>query len=356
MKERCHDAGWDRTAGRLSAHVAGAASVAAATALAAALVPAPSAAQSPSASPAPAGLDLFMPRPAEASGAPEVVALGRSLFFDPVLSRDSSLACASCHRPDRAFTDGRTVSVGVDGRRGGRNVPTIVNRGWGRTFFWDGRIGTLEEQVLQPIVAPVEMDASIELVVERIDRHPAYRDRFQRVFGGVGRSGLAVALAAYVRSIRAGDSRFDRVMDGDPSALNDQERRGLELFQGPARCARCHFGALLTDESFHNTGVAWRDGPPADSGRALVTGRPEDVGAFKTPTLREVSRTAPYMHDGSLATLEEVVDFYDQGGRANPYLDGRIRPLDLGEEDRAALVAFLRTLEGRIVEGGGVRR
>lgn len=317
------------------------------------LRPSASSGQPQALAPPPAGLDLFMPRPAEGRAAPEVVALGRRLFFDPVLSRDSSRACASCHRPDRAFADGRPVSIGVAGRRGTRNVPTLINRGWGRAFFWDGRIETLEEQVLQPILARVEMDMTVEAVVERLARDPAYLARFRRVFGRDpdGRA-LATALAAYVRSIRAGDSRFDRTMKGDETALSELERRGLELFQGRARCERCHFGPLLTDESFHNTGIAWRDGVPADSGRALVTGRPEDVGAFKTPTLREVARTAPYMHDGSLSSLEEVVDFYSDGGRPNPYLDPRIRPLALDEDEKAALVAFLRTLEGEIEEGG----
>lgn len=343
-------------AGRLTCRLVRGARVAGALALVA-LVPAPAAGQSPSSSVIPAGLDLFIPLTAEASVAPGVVALGRKLFFDPVLSRDSSLACASCHLPDRAFTDGRSVSEGVDGRRGTRNVPTIVNRAWGEAFFWDGRIGTLEEQVLQPIISPDEMDLSVRSALDRLATRAEYRHRFRQVFGReVGRAELAAALAAYVRSIRAGDSRFDRVIDGDPTALNELEQRGLELFQSRARCTRCHFGALLTDESFHNTGVAWRHGLPADSGRALVTGRPEDVGAFKTPTLREVPRTAPYMHDGSLTTLEEVVDFYDRGGHPNPYLDDRIRPLDLGEEDKAALVAFLHTLRGRIVEGGSGSR
>lgn len=300
----------------------------------------------------PAGLDLHMPLPPGSRADQEAVDLGRLLFFDPVLSRDSTLACVSCHQPERAFSDSLEVSVGVFGRRGTRNVPAIVNRGWGRAFFWDGRIETLEEQVLQPILAPMEMDLTIEEAVDRLAAAPAYRMRFRGTFGAdPGRKGLATALAAYVRSIRAGDSPFDRAMDGDETALSELERRGLELFQGEARCARCHTGALLTDEAFHNTGLAWRDGAPADSGRALVTGRPDDVGAFKTPTLREVERTAPYMHDGSLATLVEVVDFYDRGGHPNPHLDPLVRELHLDDEEKRALVAFLRALTGRVEEG-----
>lgn len=328
------------------------AAVAGVAALAIGLVP-PStlAAQSdPADGPLP-GLDLHMPVPVGAATGPEAVALGRLLFFERTLSRDSTVACASCHRPGHAFADDRRVSVGVFGRHGTRNVPTILNRGWGKSFFWDGRIETLERQVLQPILAPAEMDMSVEEAVGRLAADPSYAKRFRDVFGEKVDAGtLAAALTAYVRSIRAGDSRFDREMEGE-TVLNDVERRGLELFQGRARCARCHRGALLTDEEFHNTGVAWRNGVPADSGRALVTGRHEDVGAFKTPTLRQIEHTAPYMHDGSIATLEEVVDFYSDGGHANPYLDPLIRPLELDEDEKAALVAFLKALGGRVVEG-----
>lgn len=303
-------------------------------------------------SPPPSGLDLYMPPPPAGHAGPEVVALGRRLFFDPALSLDSTRACASCHQPDRGFSDGRPVSVGVMGRRGTRNVPAIVNRGWGEAFFWDGRIESLEEQVLQPIVAAAEMGMTVESAVARLAADSAYRTLFREALGrGVDREGLAAALAAYVRTIRAGGSRFDRFGEGDEAALTPLERTGLDLFQGRARCDRCHSGALLSDEAFHNTGVAWRNREPTDSGRAFVTKRPEDVGAFKTPTLREVPRTAPYMHDGSLATLEEVVDFYDGGGHPNPHLDELIVPLGLDAGEREALVVFLRTLRGTITEG-----
>ncbi len=302
--------------------------------------------------PPPLGLDLFMPSATDEPTKPALIALGRRLFFDPILSRDSTLACASCHRPDQAFADGRSVSVGVFGRRGTRNVPAIINRGWGKAFFWDGRIPRLEDQVLEPISAPAEMGMSVEDVVGRLQRDRVLRERFRQVFGdAVNREALARALAAYVRSIRAGESRFDQAMHGDLKALNEREQLGLQLFQGRARCAQCHLGALLTDESFHNTGIAWRNGAPADSGRALVTGRAQDLGAFKTPTLRQILSTAPYMHDGSLRTLEEVVDFYNQGGHRNPYIDPELRPLGLTSFEKGALLAFLRSLEGRIEEG-----
>ena len=165
------------------------------------------------------------------------------------------------------------------------------------------------------------------------------------------RAELAAALAAYVRTILAGDSPYDRFVAGDRSALTAQEQLGLRLFRGKANCAACHVGPNLTDERFHNTGAGWREGRFLDAGREAVTGAEADRGAFKTPGLREVARAAPYMHDGSIATLEEVIDFYDKGGRGNPNLDAEIRELNLTAEEKAALAAFLRTLSGKVVEG-----
>ncbi len=309
--------------------------------------------QQPVQRPVPLGLDLYMPVPAENPLRSDVVALGRRLFFEPALSRDSSLACASCHRPDEAFTDGRQLSQGVFGRLGARNVPTILNRGYGRSFFWDGRISTLEEQVLQPILAADEMDMSVEDAVQRLRRDPEYVDLFESAFGRTpNEEDLARSLAAYVRTLRTGDSRFDRFINGDRDALSELEFRGWRLFRGDAaRCSLCHPAATFTDEGFHNTGVAWRDGKLQDLGRFTISGAEADRGAFKTPTLREVARTAPYMHDGSLATLEDVIDFYDGGGNPNTYQDPQIRPLGLDEDEKAALVAFLRSLTGVVREG-----
>lgn len=300
----------------------------------------------------PAGLDLYLPIPRDNPLRAEVVDLGRTLFFDPILSRDSSLACASCHQPAHGFTSPRRVSLGVLRREGTRNVPAIINRGYGRAFFWDGRISVLEQQVLQPILAENEMDVTLDEVTHRLERHPGYSRRFRAVFQhAVNADDLARALSSYVRSIQAGDSRFDRLVAGDTMALTPLEREGLRLFQGKARCDLCHVGTNLTDESFHNTGVAWRNDTLRDVGRYAVTGNDVDRGAFKTPTLREVDRTAPYMHDGSLPTLEDVVAFYSRGGNANPYQDDRIKRLDLTSREQQALVAFLHTLTGTIVEG-----
>jgi cytochrome c peroxidase len=298
------------------------------------------------------GLDVYMPLPANGSLRREVVELGQALFFDPILSLDSTVACADCHRPELGFTNRRATSVGVEDRQGTRNVPAIFNRAYGRAFFWDGRIESLEEQVLQPIMAEDEMALELDEAIERLATDGRYSGRFNEAFGRtVNRTDLANALASFVRTIQAGGSLFDCFNAGDSTALNEQQRMGLDIFQGKGRCVRCHAGTNLTDESFHNTGVAWRDGVFQDEGRAIVTGESGDRGRFKTPTLREVSRTAPYMHDGSFPTLEEVVDFYSDGGRANPNLDAELRPFNLAPDEKLALVAFLESLSGNIRSG-----
>jgi len=288
--------------------------------------------------PVPLGLDLYTPVPSGNALTVDKVRLGRSLFHDTRLSADGSLACASCHVPEHAFSEPKPIAVGVGGREGTRNAPALINRAWGHSFFWDGRTTSLEEQVLRPIEDPNELGSSAEDAARRV---------------GLSPEELSAALASYVRTIRAGDSPFDRFVDGDESALSDEARLGLRIFRNRAGCTRCHAGPLFTDELFHNTGVAWVSDEKRyqDDGRFLVTGREKDRGAFKTPTLREVARTAPYMHDGSLATLEAVVDFYDAGGRPNPNLDAGVRPLNLTPEEKRALIAFLESLSGTVQEG-----
>lgn len=299
----------------------------------------------------PTGLDLYRPAPADNAITREKAALGRTLFFDARLSGDGTVSCATCHDPERAFTDGRAVSIGVGGQRGPRNVPTIVNRVYGRSFFWDGRAETLEMQTREPLLARHEMGATVDHVVQVVSGIPGYRTAFRSSFGRMPEfDDVARAIATYVRTVQSGDSSVDRYLAGDASALSSRERRGLQVFYGKGRCGRCHAGPSLSDELFHNTGVAYRDGRWLDDGRYGVTGAERDRGAFRTPTLREVGRTAPYMHDGSLATLEAVVDFYDRGGRPYPALDSAIRPLGLDDSERAALVAFLRALTGTVVE------
>ena len=301
----------------------------------------------------PLGLDaeLFQV-PEDNPMSPETVALGRALFFDPILSHDRRLACAGCHDPERAFTDGRARSVGVFGRVGTRSVPTLVNRAYGRSFFWDGRTSSLEDQVLQPIQDPKEMDMALSDVVVRLRRDRVYSARFQAQFGRIPTHvDLAKALASYVRTILSGNAPIDRYMNGERDALSAQARDGLRIFRGRGHCTACHLGPTFTDERFHNTGVAWQDGELLDPGRYTVTSKEEDRGAFKTPTLRNVERTAPYMHDGSLATLEDVIEFYDRGGNDNPFRDRELRPLSLTDEEKGALLAFLESLSGEIREG-----
>ena len=299
----------------------------------------------------PLGLDRGLLAPPDNPVTPEKAALGRRLFDDPRLSADQSRACSDCHQAERAFSDGKRVAVGVRDQEGTRNAPAILNRTYGRAFFWDGRAATLEEQVLLPIQHPQEMDADLPTVVERLRADASYRRQFDEVFGRPpDTSALSYALATYVRTILSGASGYDRYEAGEPTALSPEAQLGLRLFRGRARCSRCHAGSNLTDEDFHNTGVSWGH-RPYDAGRAVVTGEPEDTGKFKTPTLREAERTAPYMHDGSIATLEEVVEFYARGGNANPYRDRELRRLSLTAEEKSALLAFLKSLSGQIREG-----
>jgi cytochrome c peroxidase len=227
-----------------------------------------------------------------------------------------------------------------------------VNRAYGRSHFWDGRAPTLEEQVTEPIGNPKELDLSMDEAVDRLARSRTYRAEFEAAFGrAVSPTDLARALASYVRTILSGNSAFDRYVNGDRAALSDEARRGLEVFRGKGNCATCHGGPTLSDERFHNTGVAWRDSAFQDPGRVAVTRNEDDRGAFRTPTLREVARTAPYMHDGSLPTLEAVVEYYDRGGNRAPRLDPEIRPLHLTNAEKLALLAFLSSLSGEIRDG-----
>jgi cytochrome c peroxidase len=284
----------------------------------------------------PLGLDALLPVPEDNPLTREKIALGRKLFFDTRLSSDGTLSCATCHDPERAFTDGRAVAIGVGGQRGPRNSPTLVNRGYGRLHFLDGRAASLEQQALEPIFNPKELALSPSELEKRV---------------GLPKAKVSRALASYVRTIRSGDSPFDRYVAGDRDALPEQARQGLKLFRGKGGCVVCHVGPNLTDEKFHNTGVAWNGQSFRDEGRYAITGEPVSRGAFRTPTLREIASTAPYMHDGSLATLEDVIDYYDRGGRPNPHLDPEVRLLDLSRAEKRALTAFLRSLSGRIREG-----
>jgi cytochrome c peroxidase len=298
----------------------------------------------------PLGLELYRPIPSDNRLTSAKIALGRRLFFDRRLSRDGTHSCASCHEPQRAFTDGRAVAQGIGGTRGRRNSPTLVNRAWGSSFFFDGRARSLEDLALQPILDPTELGSTADAVLSLA--RSSYRSRFRAAFDAEPSLELiAKALASYLRTIVDGDSAFDRFAVGNDSALTTSARRGRTLFNGKAGCGQCHSGTNLTDDEFHNTGVAWRTGVLTDEGRAGVTSAPADRGAFKTPTLREISRTAPYMHDGSLMSLPQVIEYYDTGGAKNPSLDPKLRVLHLSPTEKADLAAFLNSLTGRIHEG-----
>jgi len=287
----------------------------------------------------PLGLDLHMPVPEDNPITVEKIDLGRRLFNDRRLSRNGSIACVSCHDPEYAFSKPEVVSLGVFGRRGRRNAPALINRGWGRSFSWDGRVATLEEQVLKPIEDPNEMDLSIAEASARV---------------GVSPQDMSRAMATYIRSIMSGDAAYDRYVNGDRAALSADAQAGLRVFRGKGNCTACHVGPNFTDDKFHNTGIAWAGPSPGaetagafrDEGRAAISGKPENRGAFKTPTLRETERSAPYMHDGSLASLDEIVDYYDRGGNKHALLDPELRPIGLTGPEKHALVAFLRSLSG----------
>ena len=280
----------------------------------------------------------------------EKVRLGKYLFFDKRLSLDESLSCATCHDPAQGFSNGATFAQGVTGAIGIRNVPGIVNRLYGRAQFWDGRAETLELQALEPLFNPDEMAMNEELLKQRLNADATYRKLFYDAFGSSDPTveRISAAIACFERTLLTGETAFDRYeWDGIMTALNDSAKRGLSLFRGKAKCSICHMGTNFTDEKFHNLGVGERTGWK-DVGRAAITGDAADFGKFKTPSLRNIELTAPYMHDGSLARLEDVIEFYDQGGRPNLNLDEEIKPLELSNAEKADLLAFLKTLTGRV--------
>ena len=294
----------------------------------------------------PMGLGSAPAAPEDNQTTRERVQLGRKLFFDPGLSADGTVSCASCHDPAHGFASAAPRAVGVAGRTGTRNAPSILNRAYGKSFFWDGRTKTLEDQALEPIANPLEMGSQISEVVARLQADADYRAAFATAYpNGVTAQNLGRALAAFERVLLSGDSRVDRFQAGDLTALSESQRIGLWLFESRGGCWRCHRGPNYTDEKFHNTGVAALQSQ-ADAGRCAFTGDEVDRGRFKTPGLRGVARTAPYMHDGSLSTLREVVEYYNRGGGRAAGLDPAIKPLGLSAEEIGHLVEFLQALDG----------
>ncbi|HEY0760947.1 MAG TPA: cytochrome c peroxidase [Pyrinomonadaceae bacterium] len=346
----------------------------------------------PSAKPAPKTTSIKVPSgiseslwrlrtPPDNPLSPEKVELGRALFFDKRLSSDGTVSCGLCHDPAFAFTDANRLATGVRDRKGTRNTPTILNAMFSERFFWDGRAASLEEQVLHPISSPFEMGMeSKQHLIDRVSSITEYRRQFKRVFKteGITLETIAKAIAAYERTILSGNSAFDLFIAGNQSAISETQRRGWELFKGKARCIECHTYSqstpFFTDFKFHNTGIAATDSLFAvlienlprsslakrptimahsdgfsELGRYAITYQLNDIGAFKTPTLRDVELTSPFMHNGSLGTLLDVVNFYNRGGNANPYLDERMRPLGLADGEVNDLVEFMRSLTSKDV-------
>jgi cytochrome c peroxidase len=300
--------------------------------------------------------------------------LGRQLYFDPRVSLDGTVSCATCHNPEKGWTDNMPVSIGIHGQSGTRSAPTVLNTVYGRTMFWDGRAPSLEAQAQGPVQNPIEMGKqSYREIIERLRQIPGYREQFEKFFGTtVTLDGMAKAIATFERvAAISGNSKYDKYKE-DNKALSDSEKRGMVLFGlrlnpdddfktdaklQKANCTACHTGFNFTDEDFHNLGIGWEPGQGTSPGKFKDLGRwavepygaryDGSVGAFKTPTLRDIEKTGPYMHDGSLSTLEQVVEHYDKGGNPNPALDKEVKKkLDLTAQEKADLVAFMKALTG----------
>ena len=271
------------------------------------------------------------------------VKLGKALFFDERLSLDRGISCASCHHPDRAFSDTVALSIGVHGGLGARNGPTLANVAYHPLLMRDGGAPTLEQQVFIPLMDEAEMDTDPQQVVEALRDDPEVAAMSLQAYGKpFDLYVLTRALANYQRTLLSGTSRYDRFLQGDATALDDAEVRGMQLFNGSAQCSVCHSGFDLSDHNFHNVGIALDHAD--DPGRQRITLNPADRGKFKTPTLRNIALTAPYMHDGSMITLEQTIEHFNSGGLADPNKDPLMVPLALSPSQKQDLAAFLRSL------------
>ncbi len=285
----------------------------------------------------PAGLPPIL-HPKDNLPTDDKISLGKQLYFDGRLSADNKVSCASCHDPAKGFSNGESFATGVEGKKGGRSSPTVINAAFQKFQFWDGRAKSLEDQALGPIQNPIEMNLTLDAVVAKLNLIDGYKSQFQKVFGtDVTSDGIAKAIAAYERTIVSGNAPYDRFKAGDQAALSEPAQRGMALFFNKANCVACHAGPNFTDNGFHNIGL-----PGGDEGRFAISKSVGDRGAFKTPTLREIAKTGPYMHDGSLKTFEEVISHYIKGGTPNPQLDEELFPLKLTANEVADLVTFLK--------------
>lgn len=272
------------------------------------------------------------------------IELGKKLFFDTRLSKNNNQSCATCHNPELGFSDGIAKGIGSGGDILGRNAPHIYNLAWGATFFWDGRASTLEEQALGPIVSGVEMQMTPEKAVAALAKVPAYVKEFKDVYGELSFENVGRALAAFERTFISDDSAFDKYIAGNKAAMSPSAIRGLELFVGKANCIACHDGVNFTDDSFHNIGI-----DNGDLGRYELDQQKELKGAFKTPGLRNIVFSAPYMHDGSLGSLQEVIEHYNTGAVGIADVSPLIKPLKLNEQEKADLVAFMGALTDPVI-------
>jgi len=300
--------------------------------------------------PLPLGLPPI-PWPVDNPYSPARAELGKLLFFDGRLSSNGIVSCAFCHEPGHAFSGSTAFSKGVTGQPDPRHTPTLINRAWGKSQFWDGRVPTLESQVIVPVTSPIEMGMKVEQVVEKIRGIKGYAPLFADAFGdsAISFDRIAMAIATFERTIVSGNSPYDRFLAGDKSALTKQQKAGLEFFNRKGECAECHSGPNFTTEKFANLGIGM-DLENPDPGLEVVTKKQRDFGKFKISTLRDLAHRAPYMHDGRFRTLGEVLDLYAKGGVPNPHLDTRLTPFYLDEETKRDLLAFLDSLNG---EGWG---
>jgi len=289
-----------------------------------------------------------VPIPADNPQTDAKIRLGAQLYFDTRLSADNTISCATCHDPKTGWANHNPTDTGIKGQVGGRNSGTIIDSAYMTFQFWDGRAGSLEEQALGPIHNPIEMGETLENVVRKLNAIPGYKEQFQQVFGtDVTTDGIAKAIASFERTIVSGPSPYDRYIAGDKKAMSAAAIRGMEIFNGKGHCSPCHSGPMFSDQSFHNIGVGM-DAAEPNVGREAITKDPNDRGKFKTPGLRNVALTHPYLHTGMEKTLMDVVAFYDKGGIKNPNLDPLMLPLNLTQREKEDLVAFMEALTGTL--------
>jgi cytochrome c peroxidase len=291
-------------------------------------------------------------KPADNAGTPAQVELGKALFFDPRLSGNGTVSCATCHNPALGWSDGLKTGIGINGQKLPRSSPTIVNAAYNTQLMWDGRARSLEDQALGPMKTPEEMSTDFKHMKLMLQSLQGYRAMFARAYPGepIAEETAAKAIAAFERTVVSTDSRFDKWLAGDRRAITQQEWRGFQLFKAPNKgnCAVCHSGPNFTDNGFHNIGIAHSGPGEPDEGRFRQRGVASMKGAFKTPTLRDIALTGPYFHDGSATTLRDVVAHYNRGGDqpSTGKLSPEVRPLNLTESEQDDLVAFMKSLTG----------